>query len=50
MYELTKAIILLAVSVPILFGVNSLTNSVSSYPDPAVFTVDTVTVSTQAYD
>tara|TARA_Y100001973_G_C4920372_1_gene196126 strand:+ start:300 stop:452 length:153 start_codon:yes stop_codon:yes gene_type:complete len=50
MYELTKAIFLLAVSVPILFGVNSLTNSVSTYPNPAVFAVDTVTISTQVYD
>ena len=49
MYELTKAIFLLAISAPILYGVNSLTNSVSSYPDPAVFAVDTVTISTQAY-
>ena len=49
MYELTKAIFLLAVSAPILYGVNSLTNSVSTYPDPAVFAVDTVTVSTKAY-
>ncbi len=50
MHELTKALFFLAVSVPILFGVNSLTNSVSSYPDSAVFAVDTVTISTQAYD
>jgi len=50
MHELTKAIFLLAISAPILYGVNSLTNSVSSYPDSAVFAVDTVTISTQAYD
>ena len=49
MYELTKAIFLLAISAPILYGVNSLTNSVSSYPDPHVFSVDTVTISTKAY-
>ena len=49
MYELTKAIFFLAISAPILYGVNSLTNSVSTYPDPAVFAVDTVTISTQAY-
>ena len=50
MHELTKAIFFLAISAPILYGVNSLTNSVSSYPDSAVFAVDTVTISTQAYD
>ena len=49
MHELTKAIFLLAISAPILYGVNSLTNSVSTYPDPAVFAVDTVTIPTQAY-
>ena len=50
MYELTKALFFLAVSVPILFGVNSLTNSVSSYPDPAVFAVSSKAMHTQAYD
>jgi len=50
MYELTKALFFLAVSVPILFGVNSLTNSVSSYPDPAVFAVSSKATHTQAYD
>ena len=49
MYELKKTLVLLVLSAPILYGVNSLTNSVSSYPDPAVFAVDTVTISTQAY-
>ena len=50
MYELTKAIFLLAISAPILYGVNSLTNSVSSYPDPSVFVVSSEAIPTQAYD
>tara|TARA_R100001463_G_scaffold93335_1_gene148052 strand:+ start:158 stop:343 length:186 start_codon:yes stop_codon:yes gene_type:complete len=33
MYELTKAIFLLAISAPILFGVNRLTSSLNDYPD-----------------
>jgi len=49
MYELAKAIFLLAVSAPILYGVNSLTSSLNDFSDPAVFAVDTVTVSTKAY-
>ena len=49
MYELTKAIFLLAISAPILYGVNSLTSSLNTYSDPSVFAVDTVTISTQAY-
>jgi len=50
MHELTKAIFLLAISAPILYGVNSLTNSVSSYPDSAVFAVGSKAMHTQAYD
>ena len=49
-YILAASFAFAAISAPILYGVNSLTNSVSSYPDPAVFAVDTVTISTQAYD
>tara|TARA_B100001113_G_C21061821_1_gene601561 strand:- start:902 stop:1099 length:198 start_codon:yes stop_codon:yes gene_type:complete len=49
MYELTKAIFLLAISAPILYGVNSLTSSLNTYSDPAVFAVDTVAISTQTY-
>ena len=50
MYELTKAIFFLAISAPILFGVNRLTSSLNDYPDPQNFAVDTVAISTQAYD
>ena len=50
MYELTKAIFLLAVSAPILYGVNSLTSSLNDFSDPQVFAVDTVAISTQTYD
>ena len=49
MYELTKAIFLLAISAPILFGVNSLTSSLNNYPDQTNFAAYNVT-HTQAYD
>ena len=50
MYELQKTLCLLVLSAPLLYGVNHLAHSVSTYPDPSVFAVDTVAISTQAYD
>ena len=49
MYELTKAIFFLAISAPILFGVNRLTSSLNTYPDPSLFALDRDDISTQAY-
>ena len=50
MHELTKAIFLLAISAPILYGVNSLTSSLNTYSDPQVFAVSSKAMHTQAYD
>ena len=50
MYELTKAIFLLAISAPILYGVNSLTSSLNDFSDQEVFAFSSKAMHTQAYD
>jgi len=49
MHELTKAIFLLAISAPILFGVNHLTSSLNDYPDQTNSAIYNA-MHTQAYD
>ena len=50
MYELTKAIFLLAISAPILYGVNSLTSSLNDFRVQEVFAFSSKAMHTQAYD
>lgn len=50
MREFKKAIWMVLLSTPLLFGVNRLTNSVNAYSDPSLLFVGTEAISTQGYD